>query len=203
MPCRLPLELELTVLELAAPALEFDNLHRRVDFFINVSLVHRSLMAWAQDKLRDQLLYTYRLREDEYERLKQRLEAGFGRDRRLCRLYLDLTQSPTARDTHSVATTEGRVSGASLLPNALSDSRPDGATAQKEAVDEVAHFVLFEDAAPDDGRWELCSTIMDYSQKLDTLWLKHPILELDLQNLPGAWPSEPAPEHTRIYKADD
>lgn len=182
MRYRLPFELELTVLELAAPALEYDSLYDRVDFFSRISLVHRSLTAWAQDKLRDQFLYTYRPREDEYERL----EAGFGRDRLLRRPYLDLTQLPTARDTHSVTTTEGRVSGASLLPSALSNSRQDGATAQNEAFDEVAPFVfvLVEDAAPGDGCWQMCAMITGYSQALDTLWLKPPILKLDLQNLP-------------------
>ena len=45
MRYRLPLELELMILQLAAPPLAFDRLHDRVDFFINVSLVHRSFTA--------------------------------------------------------------------------------------------------------------------------------------------------------------
>jgi hypothetical protein len=35
----------------AAEPLAIDSLHDRVDFFINVSLVHRSLTAWAQERL--------------------------------------------------------------------------------------------------------------------------------------------------------
>lgn len=99
MPYRLPLELELTILELAAPPLAapplaIDSLHDRVAFFITVSLVHRTLTAWAQERLHDQLLYTCQPRPDEHERLKTRLEAGFGRDRPLRRLYLDLSELP-------------------------------------------------------------------------------------------------------------
>ena len=90
MRYRLPLELELTILELAAPPLVKPRLHDRVDFFINVSLVHRSLTAWAQERLHYQFLYTYRRRSDEYERLETRLEAGFGRDRSIRRLYTSI-----------------------------------------------------------------------------------------------------------------
>ncbi|KWU45281.1 hypothetical protein RHOSPDRAFT_33227 [Rhodotorula sp. JG-1b] len=49
---RLPLELDLTILELAAPPLAIDHLHDRVAFFNKIALA----------------------------RLKQRFEAGFGRD---------------------------------------------------------------------------------------------------------------------------
>ena len=94
MRCKLPLELELTILELAAPPLAIDRLHDRVDFFTKISLVHRSLTAWARDRLHDQFLYTYQPRPDEHERLKRQLEAGFGRDRPLRRLYLDLSDLP-------------------------------------------------------------------------------------------------------------
>jgi hypothetical protein len=45
MRYRLPLELELVILELAAPPLAIDSLHDRVRFFIKISLVHRSLTA--------------------------------------------------------------------------------------------------------------------------------------------------------------
>ena len=77
MRYRLPLELELTILEFAAPPLAFDCLHDRVAFLINVSLAHRFFTAWAQERLHDQFLYTYRPRSNEHERLKMRLEAGF------------------------------------------------------------------------------------------------------------------------------
>ena len=91
VPCtmryRLPLELELTILELAAPPLAIDSLHDRVAFFITVSLVHRSFTAWAQDRLRDQFLYTYRPRNGEYARLERRLtEGGYGANCPILRL---------------------------------------------------------------------------------------------------------------------
>jgi hypothetical protein len=82
MRYRLPLELGLTILQLAAPPLVIDSSRDRVDFFIKTSLVHRSFTAWAQERLHDQFLYTYRPRPDEYECLKLRFEAGFGRNER-------------------------------------------------------------------------------------------------------------------------
>lgn len=91
---RFPLELELMIPEFAAPPLAIDRLHDRVAFCIIVSLVHRSLTAWAQERLQDQFLYTYRARHDEHERLKKQVEAGFGRDRPVRRFYLDLTRLP-------------------------------------------------------------------------------------------------------------
>ena len=99
------------ILDLAAPPLAYASLHERVAFFINVSLVHRSLTAWAQERLHDQFLYTYRPRDNGFAPLKTRLEAGLGRERPLRRLYLDLTgltwfmcwQLESA--THSVCTT--------------------------------------------------------------------------------------------------
>lgn len=45
--------------------------------------MHRSLTAWAQDKLRDQFLYTYRPRPDEDKRLKKRLSRELRRVSRL------------------------------------------------------------------------------------------------------------------------
>ena len=91
---------------------------------------------------------------------------------------------------------DGRVPGASLLTSAVSKSRQDGATAQKEAFDEEAHFVQFEDAAPGAGYWEPCAMITDYSQALDTLWLRPPLMMLDLQNLPRAWAIDPVAQHS-------
>lgn len=195
MRYRLPLELELCILELAAPPLDIDSLPRRVDFFIKISLAHRSLTAWAQDRLRDQFLYTYRPRKDEHERLKKRLEAGFGRERPLRRLYLDLTRLPDAAhvrtllDTTSDVAVDRRVLGASLPLTALSSPIQNGATAHKAALDEVAHFVLIENAAPGDGYWELCAMITDYSQALDRL--RPPLMMLDLKDLPRAWEIDP------------
>ena len=208
MPYRLPLELELIILTLAAPALEMDSLHARVDFFIEISLVHRSLTAWAQDKLHDQFLYTYRPRVDEYERLKKRFEAGFGRDRPLRRLYLDLTQLPDAAhvrkalDTDSVSVTiDGRVLVPLRPTSALSGSIQDGAaTAQKETFDEVARFVVIAAPAPGDGYWELCAMITSHCQALDTLWLKPPILKLDLKALPRAPAIEPVADRSQTYR---
>ena len=95
MRYRLPLELELTILELATPSRAIDSLHDRVNFFIRISLVHRSLTAWAQERPHDQFLYTYRSQADEHERLKARFEAGFSRDRSLRRLYLDFSHLPS------------------------------------------------------------------------------------------------------------
>lgn len=49
----------------------------------------------------------------------------------------------------------------------------------------VAHFVLLENES-DYGHWELCTMIKDYSQALDTLWLKTPFSSLTIKNLPRA-----------------
>ncbi|KAG0660227.1 hypothetical protein C6P46_004681 [Rhodotorula mucilaginosa] len=100
MRCKLPLELELTILELAAPPLAIDRLHDRVDFFTKISLVHRSLTAWARDRLHDQFLYTYQPRPDEHERLKRRLEAGFGRDQANDLMSVIETLPSTIRRVH-------------------------------------------------------------------------------------------------------
>lgn len=48
---RLPLELELHILELATPPLLLDRIRQRVKFLRQVALVHRSFTKWAQDKL--------------------------------------------------------------------------------------------------------------------------------------------------------
>ena len=192
MRYRLPLELELIVLEFAAPPLAIDCLHDRVDFFITISLVHRSITAWAQDRLRDQFLYTYKLRSDEHERLKARFEAGFaGRDRPLRRLYLDLSDLPadirnrTKPGTDSVSSTiNGRVCGPIALASALCDTE-GGAAYDQEACDAVAHFVRRE-ASRYNGHWELCPMITSYSQALDTLWLKLPWLNLNINHFTRA-----------------
>ncbi|GAA5982756.1 hypothetical protein JCM10908_006773 [Rhodotorula pacifica] len=69
---RLPLELELHILKLAAPRLAMDSLADRVKFLIKVSLVHRSFTAWAQDKLAEQFVYTYSLEANDFDRLQKR-----------------------------------------------------------------------------------------------------------------------------------
>jgi hypothetical protein len=95
--CPVRVELELTIIELAAPPLAINRLHDRVAFFIKISLMHRSLTAWAQERLRDQFLYTYHTRPDEHERLEKRFEAGFGHNRPLRRLYLGIRNEPPPR----------------------------------------------------------------------------------------------------------
>lgn len=160
MRYRLPLELELTVLELAAPPLAIDSLRDRVRFFINVSLVHRSLTAWAQDRLRDQFLYTYRRRPDEHARLKMRFEAGYGPDRPIRRLYLDFSNLPrhaggrTNPGTDSVSVTRnGRVYGPISLAMGPSGPEQAGMRAQDQACEAVAHYVRNDSAL--DSRWRL------------------------------------------------
>ena len=189
MRYRLPLELELTILELAAPPLAIDSLHDRVAFFINISLVHRSLTAWAQERLRDQFLYTYHRRSDEHERLKARFAAGFGRDRLVRRLYLDLSDLPahivsrTRPGTDSVSTTvNGHVCNAISLASVPGGAGGGGTRIQKQGCESIAHYVQ-NDAAHHD-HWELCAMITSYSQALDTLWLKLPPMRLDISALP-------------------
>ena len=193
MPNRLPLELELTIFELAAPPLSVDHLHDRVDFFINASLVHRSLTAWAQERLHDQFLYTYHRRADEHERLKKRFEAGFGRDGQVRRLYLDLTGLPkdvaerTNPGADSVSVTvDGRVYEALSLARGPSNLAEAGTSVQEQACDAVAHFEQPGNNS-DAGTWEMCAMITGYSQALDTLWLKLPFKDLNIKNLPRAW----------------
>ena len=186
MRYRFPLELELTILELAAPALAIDSLHDRVDFFINISLVHRSFTTWAQERLHDQFLYTYQPRPDEHARLKTRLEAAVGGDCPLRRLYLDLTALPAnilkrrepGADSVS-ATMYGRV-----YP-AVSDPQQAGTDADEQPCISVAHFRQSQHD-PDDGYWELCAMISSYSQTIDTLWIKPPFLDLNIKDLSRA-----------------
>ncbi|GAA5954001.1 hypothetical protein JCM8115_003280 [Rhodotorula mucilaginosa] len=185
MRYRLPLELELMILELAAPPLAIDRLHARLRFFINVSLVHRSLTAWAQERLHDQFLYTYRRRSDEHERLKARFEAGFGRDRPLCRLYLDLSRLPAYVDrrkgcgSDSVsATINGRAYGAVSSPGGPGKLEQ----AQGRACEAVAHYV--QNGTIQVGKWKVCAMIKAFSQALDTLWLNLPVKQLDIAGLP-------------------
>lgn len=137
MRYRLPVELELAILESAAPPLAIDSLHDRVQFFIKVSLVHRSFTAWAQERLHDQFLYTYHPQPDEHERLKTRFEAGFGRGRPLLRLYLDLNKLPAIEELeepgcYSVSiTVEGHDYQPTFLLSASSDTRQVGTRAQR------------------------------------------------------------------------
>ena len=191
MPYRLPLELEFTILELAAPPLAFDGLHDRVDFFINASLVHRSLTPWAQERLHDQFLYTYQPRPDEHERLKTRLEAGFGRDLPLRRLYLDLRCLPSdisseyGTDSAS-ATIQGRVYEAVSLTDEAGHGGEGGTSGEQRASDAVARFLHAEDADPFLGHWHLCTIIAAYSQTIHVIWLKLPMMNLNVTNLPRA-----------------
>ena len=189
MRYRLPLELELAILESAAPPLAFDHLHDRVEFFINVSLVHRSLTAWAQERLRDQFLYTYKPRPDEHDRLKMRFEAGFGRDRLLRRLYLDLSRLPEQIDKRKKpgsdsisATIDGRVYRPVSSISGPGNLGQVGTTGQGQACEAVAHYV--QNAPAQISNWEVCAMITAYCQALDTLWLKPPIVQLDIADLP-------------------
>jgi hypothetical protein len=189
MRYRLPLELGLTILQLAAPPLVIDSSRDRVDFFIKTSLVHRSFTAWAQERLHDQFLYTYRPRPDEYECLKLRFEAGFGRNRPVRRLYLDLNRLPLgiyAREESlpdSVsATINGRVYEPVSSISGSSNREQVGPTAQGRACEAVAHYVRTSTAQAE--RWEVCEMITAYCQALDMLWLKLPIIKLDIADLP-------------------
>lgn len=195
MHYRLLLELELMILDLAAPPLAIDSLHDRVDYFIKISLVHRSLTAWAQDRLRDQFLYTYRPRPDEYERLKLRFEAGFGRDRPLHRLYLDFTRLPECVHGRTLpghdsllAPTEARAYGSVAPVSRASSPERYGSNAPEQACEAVVHYVYadHDTDVEDVDRWELCTMITTYAQALDTLWLKPPYLNLNIKNLPRA-----------------
>ena len=205
MRCSVPLELELTILEFAAPPLAIDRLHDRVAFFIKISLVHRSITAWAQDRLRDQFLYTYYRRLDEYERLKARFDAGFGRNRSVRRLYLDLTRLPREgrERTRSIFTAVGGWAYR-LISSVGRRSVPAEADmrAQEQARQEVANFVPYGDD-PNDGYWELCGLITAFSQTLDTLWLKAPLTDLDITDLPRGWALSARLSQSREDEADD
>ncbi|KWU45239.1 hypothetical protein RHOSPDRAFT_33184 [Rhodotorula sp. JG-1b] len=186
-----PLELEVTFLELAAPPLAFDRLHDHVEFFIYVALVHRSLTPWAQERLHDQFLYTYQARPNEHKRLKTRLEAGFGRDRPLRRLFLNLTYLPAdiheriELGTDSVsATIDGRVYGAATLTSGPDDTGEGSTSVQEPACDAVAHFTQDEDSPTVHDHWTPGATITARCQSLDTLWLMPPALKLDIPELP-------------------
>ena len=193
---RLPLELDLTILELAAPPLAIDHLHDRVAFFNKIALVHRSFTAWAQDRLRDQFLYTYRRRPDEHARLKQRFEAGFGRDRSLRRLYVDMSDLPKDLYRHGETGTDslsavsyGYIGGLISLASVPGDAGGGGTRVQEQGREAVVYLVQSRPARYD--HWELCSMITGYSQALDTLWIRLPYVELNIENLPRALESKP------------
>lgn len=175
-------------LNLRSSSLLRPRFHDRVDFFINASLVHRSLTAWAQERLHDQFLYTYHQRADEHERLKKRFEAGFGANRQLRRLYLDLTGLPKDIDERTKpgadsvsATIDGRVYGAVSLPSGPSPAEA-GTSAQEQACDAVAHFRQYEDHS-NIVYWSVCAMIATHSEALDTLWLKPPLHDLNIEDL--------------------
>ncbi|KWU45290.1 hypothetical protein RHOSPDRAFT_33236 [Rhodotorula sp. JG-1b] len=185
MRYRLPLELELTILEIAAPPLAIDRLHDRVAFFINVALVHRSLTAWAQERLRDQFLYTYIPRPDEHDRLKMRFEAGFGRDRPLRRLYLDLSRLPSdinCRKECGSDSVSATINGRAYGPVSSPGDPGNLEQAQGRACEAVARYV--QNGTIQVGKWEVCAMITAFSQALDMLWLKLPIIKLDIADLP-------------------
>lgn len=76
-PYRLPFELELYILELATPPALLPSLKRRVDFLLVIALVHRSFTAWAQARLREQFVFTYRSSDPQllaFERRRQQAE---------------------------------------------------------------------------------------------------------------------------------
>ncbi|POY75014.1 hypothetical protein BMF94_1990 [Rhodotorula taiwanensis] len=74
---RLPLELELHILDLATPHRLLPSLKRRVKFLRKIALVHRSFTAWAQARLREQFVFTYRTSDPQllaFERRRQQAE---------------------------------------------------------------------------------------------------------------------------------
>ena len=178
---RLPLELELIILQLAAPPLVKPRLAERVDFFIKISLVHRSFTAWAQDRLHDQFLYTYRPRKDEYARLKRHLaEAGFGQSRPIPRLYLDATRlchpddpeqdEPVIRSPSETRdTVETRLSA---------DEGAEASEAQTQSTHRISKIGPSERA--------LKLLFLSCGHSFDTLWLMHPSDDqVDLSGVPG------------------
>lgn len=134
----------------------------------------------------DQFLYTYQPRLDEHERLKRRLEAGFGRDRQLRRFYLDLTDLPEKLDkprysgTDSISATNNGL----VYEPVSSLSGPGGRKRTGASCEAVAHFVPPPGNDPNDGQWELCTMITAYAQALGTLWLKLPLTRLEIADLP-------------------
>ena len=189
MRYRLPLELELTILEIAAPPLVKPRLVDRVDFFIKISLVHRSLTAWAQNRLHDQFLYTYRPREDECARLERRLtEGGFGPNQPIKRLYLDATRLclqgdpepyyPDAQESSETAELADTASSANK-----SSQSPEGPSIQPS--DGYGVFELANDFDP--PGWTLSPLFARCIQCLDTLWLLPPFNDLDLSTISRTW----------------
>ena len=182
MPYRLPLELELTVLEFAAPPLAMYSLHKRVAFFINVSLVHRSLTAWAQERLHDQFLYTYRPRADEYARLESRLaEAGFGPSRPIKRLYLDATRLRHPGDPYPRWWAPASMSEIEAgLETAWSTN---GRAQLRQGQTFRGNRVFESQETPAASGWTLGSLLSRCVRALETLWLTPPFAVLDLSDI--------------------
>ena len=185
MRYRLPLELELTILELAAPPLVKPRLVDRVDFFINTSLVHRSLTAWAQNRLQDQFLYTYRPREDEYARLERRLtEGGFGPSRPIKRLYLDVTRLRLQEDGQPYYPDSPKSSESVESADTASLANKNSQSSEDEGIQPSNGYGIFgshED--PDAPGWTLKPLLACCVQSLDTLWLLPPFDNLDLSTI--------------------
>lgn len=146
-------------------------MHDRVDFFINVSLVHRFFTAWAQERLHDQILYTYQPRPDEYVRLERRLtEAGFGPSRPIKRLYLDVTRLRLPADTEPYYPDAQQSSETAETADTASSTNESSQAPDDRSIppsDGRGIFVLHED--PDAFGWMLSPLLARCVPSLDTL----------------------------------
>lgn len=172
------------ILELAAPPLTKPHLHERVDFFINAALVHRSFIAWAQERLHDQFLYTYHTRPDEHACLERRLtEAGFGPTRSIQRLYLDVSRllRPGDSEPDGFDSEEGSETSATSAETASSGSESsqssEGPSNQPSSGHGTSERASFERT--------LSPLLAHYVQGFDTLWLMPTYIGLDLSGIPG------------------
>ena len=193
MRYRLPLELELTILELAAPPLVKSRLAERIKFFIKILRLHRSFTVWAQERLHDQFLYTYRPREGEYARLERRLkEAGFGPTRSIQRLYLDVSRlrRPGDPKPHGFDSEEedseasATVETVSASAGTSSSGRESSQVSEGQSNQPASGHGIFEVAS---FERTLSPLLAHYVQGLDTLWLIPPYTWLDLSDLAGTW----------------
>ncbi|GAA5982784.1 hypothetical protein JCM10908_006787 [Rhodotorula pacifica] len=184
---RLPLELELHILRLATPPLEMDSLHDRVDFLCKVALVYRSMTDWAQEKLHDQFLYTYKLRSDEYARLEHRLtHGGFGPTRPICRLYLDVSRLwqigdplPTALEAETV--NQSQITPG-LVPAASGTSLGSDDLEAGQGV-QGGQAVFARSTLPSGACWRVEPLLARCIQELEMLWLMPPYADVDLSDI--------------------
>ncbi|POY74934.1 hypothetical protein BMF94_1910 [Rhodotorula taiwanensis] len=171
---RLPLELELHVLELALPPLRMTAVKGRVQFCLAVSLVHRSFTAWAQQHLREQFVYTYQHRHGQLRRLeKRRRDAEAAHDWKPKYVLLDLQWLD-----YALGLVDCRFCGMAFDYDEL-------VTSDDERADERPRYNTNLADWTGDGLVRFNASFLSWLQGIPQLGLRLPHTMLDFDDIPG------------------